>query len=420
MTKLLLLLPLLPFLHDGGDWPQYNGPGGDRRAEGALRHTRWSEEGPPEVWRIATEAGFSSFTLSEGRAYTLVSRNGRETCLALDAETGEELWASAPLAAADYDGGGGAGASDNKGGDGPRSTPSVHDGLVYVFDAQLVLTCLDAATGETRWSQDLIQDHGAKNIRWQNAASPLVEGDHVLVAGGGAGRALLAFGRQDGKLVWSRGDDAITHVTPTAATIAGTRQVLFLMQSGLVAVDPASGEELWRAEYPYAVSTAASPVVWNDLVYVSAGYGVGAGVFRVAKTAEGWAPELLWQKRNKLINHWSTPVCVDGYLYGMFSFKKYGQGPLACVRLTDGETLWSEDGFGPGNVIAVGEILVALSDAGELVLVGADPESYQELARHDLLEGKCWSSPAFQDGQLYLRSTVEGVRLDLAGQTPAR
>ena len=118
--------------------------------------------------------------------------------------------------------------------------------------------------------------------------------------------------------------------------------------------------------------------------------------------------------RNRVQNHWSTPVCRDGYLYGMFSFKEYGDGPLKCVELATGEERWSADGFGPGNAILAGEHLVALSDAGEVVLVEATPETYRELARADLLDGKCWSSPALAGGALYVRGTQEGIRVDLA------
>jgi outer membrane protein assembly factor BamB len=184
-----------------------------------------------------------------------------------------------------------------------------------------------------------------------------------------------------------------------------------------VAVAPATGDELWRTEFPYRTSSAASPVVSGDVVYCSAGYGVGAAAWRIEKQGAKLVPVLLWRASNKLINHWSTPVAKDGHLYGMFSFKEYGKGPLECVELASGEERWSKAGFGPGNCILVGDVLVALSDAGELVLVEPQPKAYRELARADVLDGKCWSSPAWSDGALYLRSTREGVRLDLsAGQ----
>ena len=152
-------------------------------------------------------------------------------------------------------------------------------------------------------------------------------------------------------------------------------------------------------------------MVYQDIVYCSAGYGVGAGAYRIVHDADGFSVQEIWRKRNKLMNHWSTPVCKDGFLYGMFGFKDYGAGPLKCVDLSTGEVRWSVDGFGAGNCIVVGEHVVALSDQGEVVLIDADPESYNELGRVDVLEGKCWSSPSFSDGDIYVRSTVEGARV---------
>lgn len=400
------------------EWPQYNGPHGDRTSSEVIALREWPDAGPPEAWRTATNAGFSSFTVADGKAFTLVSRSvdgeTRETCIALDAGTGEELWA-APLGPTGYDGGGDSGASGNSGGDGPRSTPSFADGRVYVLDSHLLLACLDATTGAAVWRTDLVADHAGRMITWQSAASPLIDGGRVFVAGGGAGQSLLAFDAKTGDVLWKTGDERMTHATPVAATIHGVRQIIFFLQSGLVAVAPETGAELWRQEYPYRTSTAASPVVFQDVVYCSAGYGVGAGAFVIVEGDGGFEVELLWRKRNDLINHWSTPVCKDGYLYGMFGFKEYGEAPLQCVELASGEVKWSKDGFGPGNCILVGSDLVALSDAGEVVLVDATPDAYRERARAQVLDGKCWSTPTFSDGRLYVRSTGEGACLDLSG-----
>ena len=412
-THALLLLPLPLFTgptDDPADWPQYGGPLMDRSAKGTIAARNWPPSGPPEVWRTPTPGGFSSFVVAGDRVFTLVTRDRSETCIALDAGTGKELWAR-ELGKGEYDGGGNAGADDNKGGDGPRCTPSVSDGRVYVYDAHMVLSAMEAGTGELLWRQDIPADHGGREIRWQNATCPLVGERLVFVAGGGRDRSLLAFDKVDGKIAWSSGDERMTHATPVLARIHGREQVVFLVQSGLIAVDPGDGEELWRAPYTYRTSSAASPVVHENLVYVSAGYGVG--VFEIEKKGPRLEARNVWHRRNELMNHWSTPVCKDGFLYGMFSFKKYGNGPLKCVDMRTGEVAWSQDGFGPGNCIRVGDDLLALSDRGELVLVAADPARYREIARADILKGKVWSSPSYADGQLYARSTVEGVRLDL-------
>jgi outer membrane protein assembly factor BamB len=412
---LLHALAFVPGLGSGADWPQYHGPNGDRTSSATLALRAFPGSGPPRVWRVDLGDGFSSFAVEGGRAYTLVRRERREVLVALDAGTGRELW-SAPLGPGEYDGGGDAGADGNEGGDGPRSTPSAAGGRVVAFDAALGLHCFEGASGKPLWKHDILAEFAGRAIRWQNAASPLLEGDLVLVAGGGGDESLLAFDARSGEVAWARGDETMTHATPIAATIHGVRQAIFFVQSGLLAVAPETGAELWRTEFPYRTSSAASPVVGGDVVYCSAGYGVGAAAWRISKQGERLVPELLWRAANKLMNHWSTPVVKDGHLYGMFSFKEYGKGPLKCIELSSGEERWAKEGFGPGNCILVGDTLVALSDAGEVVLVEARPAAYREFARADVLDGKCWSSPAFSEGSLYVRSTREGVRLDLSGR----
>lgn len=399
------------------DWSQYRGPNHDGISSEKILSS-WPAGGPPQIWKTPLTDGFSSLSVSSGKVFTLVARmiDGakQEVCVALDAATGNELWA-APIGIAKYDGGGDSGTPSNSGGDGPRSTPSIDDGRVYAYSARLGLFCLDASTGKVIWSKDLLKEHDGKNISWQNASSPLIEGNLVLVSGGGPNQSFLAFDKKDGHLVWKGQSEKLTHATPVAATILGVRQVIFFTQSGLVSVKPGNGEVLWRHPFKYSVSTAASPVVADNIVYCSAGYGVGASACRISKSDSGFTATQIWFKPAKdLNNHWSTPVAKDGYLYGLFGFKEYGSCPLKCVELATGKEMWSKSGFGPGGCVWVNGNILTLSDAGELVLVQAAPEKYTEVARAKALAGKCWSSPAVSNGRVYARSTKEGVCMDFA------
>jgi outer membrane protein assembly factor BamB len=390
------------------DWSQYRGPQGDGKSTEAIDATAWKSGVANVLWKTETPLGFSSFAVADGRLFTVIAADQKETVLALDAKTGDELW-RAPLGSSQYEqGGGNAGASDNRGGDGPRSTPATADGKVYVYDSYMVLSCFDAETGALVWKQEIEKDFSGRNIKWLNASSPVIDGGVVFVSGGGAGQTFLAFNKDNGELIWKSGDETITHATPTLATLSGTKQLVFFVQSGLVGVEAATGKELWRTKFPFSTSTAASPVVDGNLVYCSAGYGVGAGLFEVKGNSE---VDEVWFKANELMNHWSTPIVHDGHLYGIFEFKKYGRAPLQCVELATGEIKWKEPGFGPGNCILVGEKLVVLSDAGEVAIVSATPDGYQELARADVLKGKCWSMPAYSDGHIYVRSTEEAAAI---------
>jgi outer membrane protein assembly factor BamB len=405
-----------------GEWPQYRGPA--HNGISSERIAKWPEAGPKRIWKTPMTAGFSSMTVGDGIASTLVLRNHegvqRETVVALDANSGKELWA-APLAVGKYDGGGDSGAPNNNGGDGPRSTPSIDGGKIYAFDGKLVLYCFDAKTGEKKWTKDLVAEHKGKVISWQNAASPVIEGDLIFAACGGPNESLLGIDKNSGKTVWKGESDAITHATPTVGTIHGQQQVIFFTQKGLVSCEPKSGKVLWRHPFKYSVSTAASPIIAGDIVYCSAGYGVGAGAAKITKSGDEWSATELWRETgNKIANHWSTPVFKDGYLYGMFQFKEYGTGALKCVDVKSGKEVWSQPNFGPGNVTLVGDKLLALTDAGDLVLINPSPEKYSEVSRFHAVDGKCWSTPSIADGRVYVRSVKEGACYEVGSRLSLR
>jgi outer membrane protein assembly factor BamB len=403
----------------GGDWPQFRGPAHDSITPEKIL-TAWPKDGPRQLWKVPLTGGFSSITISGGKAFTLVKRTlegaDREVCVALDAANGKELWA-VPIGVAKYDNGGNNGASDNNGGDGPRSTPTIDDGRVYVLSSRLVLYCLYAGTGKEVWTKDLIGEHAGRNISWQSAASPLIDGELIFLAGGGPGQSLLAFNKKDGKVVWKGEDELMTHSTPIAAEILGVRQVIFFTQRGLVSVAPQTGAVLWRQPFRYVTSTAMTPVVAGDIVYCSAGYGVGSGAYKISRSGDIFGVKELWfQPANVFNNHWSTPVFKEGYLYGLFGFKDFGRCPMKCVELATGKVMWSQEGFGPGGTILVDGRVLVLGDAGQLVLVEANAARYAEVARAQVISGKCWSTPTVSNGRIYARSTKEGVCLDVAPQ----
>jgi len=404
------LATLAAFALQAADWPQYRGPAVDGSSPESIQ-TTWPADGPRVVWKAKLGPSFGSFAVSGGKAFCFIQRSmdgeDREVAIALDAATGKELWA-VPLGKATY---------DRQGGDGPRSTPTVDGKRVYFLGAYQVLTCLDADTGKQIWQHNLVKEFDGKIIKWNNAASPLLEGDLIFVNAGGAGEALLAFNKTDGKVVWKGENDAPTHSSPVPATIHGVRQVIFFTQKGLVSVVPQSGKVLWRFAYPFQVSTASSPIVWNNIVYCSAAYGVGAGACEIKKDGGAFTARELWRTKGRLENHWTSPVCKDGYLYGIYGKGQQAGAPLKCVDIRTGEEKWSRDGFGGGGAtVLVGGNVLVQADRGPLVLVEAKPEAYKEIARAEIYGGKCWTMPVVSGGRIFARNTQEGFCLDVAPQ----
>lgn len=406
-----LLIPLNLLL---ADWPQYHGPFHDKSSAIKLENAEWISQ--TATWTTPTPLGFSSFSCDSRSIYTIIAEEDedgllREVCLALDPKTGNTLWKSFLGLASYGHAGGNAGTTENSGGDGPRSTPSVKNEIVFVYDSNMVLHALSSSSGKPLWKADLIRQFMGENIMWKNASSPLLVGELVIVCGGGKDQSFVGFEQKDGKVRWKSGNETPTHATPVLATIHGKQQVIFLCRSGLVSIDPLNGKEVWKQSFPFKVSSAASPVIAGDLVFCSAGYGVGSGLFRINKKGTLFRSEEVWRKRNELMNHWSTPLHHNGFLYGIFGFKEYGKAPLQCVELATGEIRWSKQGFGPGNIIRSGDLLFVLSDDGQVVCVTAKPDSYHELVRKKILNGKCWSTPIICKNHLIARSTREGVAI---------
>jgi len=416
-----LMVLFLTLQAQATDWRQFRGNAQDGNSDELLES--WPGQGPQIIWKVPLTGGFSSFSIQDGKAYTLVKRTiageSKEVCIALDAATGKELWAS-PVDNANYDSGGDAGTSTNSGGDGPRTTPTIDGSSLLVTTSHLKLYSLASTSGRTNWMIDLETQYGANNISWQNAASPLVEGDAIFLNVSSSTNSLVALNKLDGSLLWKAHKEKMTHATPVPATIQGVRQIIYFNQSGLMAVSPSTGKQLWKYAFSYSTSSGASPVVCEDMVYCSAAYSRGAAVIKISKVNETFQVKELWKKSNALMNHWSTPIAHHGYLYGLYGDGKYGSAPLKCVEMATGLERWSVGGFGMGGIIQVSGKLLVLSDFGDVVMVNATPEAYQELGRWRAVTGKCWNAPALSNGRLYVRSTKEGVCAQFAFPPPCR
>ncbi len=297
------------------DWPQYRGPATDGSSPDAIA-TTWATNSPAfVVWRSASLTnGFSSFAVSQGRAFAMLSQvdgsgNLLECCAAVDAATGANLWVT-PIDSAlwdptvNYNGGDGTAPYDT--GDGPRTTPSVNAGLVFALSGLMHLVCLNATNGSVIWSNDLPSAYGASTISWENAASPCLDNDLLFVNLNSSpnNQNLAAFRAADGSLAWSSQNENVTHTTPVVATIQGVRQVIFATQTGLVSLDRTSGAFLWTSTYPFSpigTSMGASPLVYSNLVYCTAAYGRVAFVVQVTLSGGSWTPMQLWYKPNSAL-----------------------------------------------------------------------------------------------------------------------
>lgn len=388
----------LVLLAIAADWPQFRGPNRDGiSAERGLR-SPWAEDGPPELWRRPLGEGYSGISVVDGRLYTMFSRGGEEHVVCLDAETGEEAWSRRIDEAW----------KDNWG-NGPRSTPTVHDGVVYALSANATLAALDAAGGTVRFMRDLKKDFGARIPQWGASASALiVDGKLLLNVGGKSGASIVAFSPDDGQEIWRAQNDKPGYSAPIVITVGGVRQVVFFTGTRLTSLTP-DGKTLWSVEWEtsYDVNASTPVFVAPDKLFVSTGYDVGAALFRIVEEKGKLSTEELWKTRG-MRNKFSSSVYHGGYLYG------FDEKNLTCLDARTGKMQWRERGLGHGSLFIADGHLVVLGDEGTLVLAEATSEGYRERGRKQVFDARTWTVPTLADGRLYVRSQKHIVALDVA------
>ena len=349
-----------------------------------------SEAAPELVWRIDVGQGFSAPVVKGGRLILFHRVDNRERVDAVDAGTGELLW-SYDYATAYRD--------DFGFDEGPRATPTVAGGRVFTFGAQGVLHALDFETGKKIWSVDTRARSGVRKGWFGAASSSLVVEDKLLHnVGSRDGAGIVAFDTATGKVLWQATDDEVSYSSPTRAGSDG----VFFTRSGLVLLELDSGvvryEKRWRSRSNASVN-GATPLVIDDIIFISASYGTGATVLRM--NHEGL--EELWSSDDALSNHYATAVHRDGVLYGFHGRQEYGQA-FRAIDLKSGKVHWSVERFMAGTVTLSGDRLVIVRESGELVIAEASAEAFRVLGRAELLPGVIRAYPALANGHLYVRN----------------
>jgi outer membrane protein assembly factor BamB len=376
------------------DWPQFLGPTRNGISLAADLAPTWPAGGPPIVWQRKVGAGFAGPVVSGGKLILFHRVDNKETVECLDAATGKPIWtAGYPTQYVD----------DFGFDEGPRATPTIADGHVYTFGADGALNGWDLATGKNLWNIDTRTKFRAGKGFFGMVCSPLVEGDAVILnIGGQEGAGVVAFDKNTGKVLWQATDDEASYSSPVAATFGGKRYVLVFTRAGLAALAPATGKLFFQFPFrsrQHASVNAATPLVIDDLIFLSASYQTGAALLRFNEAG----PEKIWANDESLSNHYATSVYHDGFLYGFDGRQEMGPN-LRCVELKTGKVQWSEDGFGAGTLMVVGDKLLIMKEKGELVMAPANPKEFKPTARAQILGFESRAYPALADGLYYARN----------------
>lgn len=454
------VLFLVPDRLAAEDWPWFLGPRHDGTSTETDLNLTWDASGPRVTWKKRVGTGYSAPSIAGDRLVIHHRERDVEKITCLKTNDGRQLWnheyPSQYVDRYNYN-------------NGPRCSPVLSGNRCFTLGAEGSLRCLNLNDGKLLWQRPLQDDFDIPDWFFGMGCSPILDGNRLFVlVGGQPNSGVVCFDADTGKTLWEAvgkqtwdgrtgptqprpyewtGDEmVVSYASPVLATIHGQQHLLCLMRQGLVSLDPATGREnfsYWFRPKVHESVNAARPLVIGDRIFLSAAYRLGSALVQVEP--DGKSVKELWRDPRSMLAHWSTPIHVDGYIYG-FSGRHRNEGELRCIRLSDGKLVWQTAGFegdlrrfarnratgaivdtetgqevpppyfGRGSLIRTGDRFVALGEEGTLAIVKVNATEYIEERRCGFPEISypAWTAPVVSQGRMYLRSEDWLLCLDVA------
>jgi outer membrane protein assembly factor BamB len=374
---------LLPTLAD--DWPQWRGPQRNGISGEKDWAFQWPDDGPRTAWKANVGLGYSGFVVADGRAFTVGHADGKDTVFCFDADSGKQVWKhsyASELGDKYFQGG-------------TTGTPTIDGDKLYWLSRWGDLFCFEAASGKIVWEKNIQKETGMKIPDWGFTGAPYVHKNLLILNIGAAG---MGVDKTNGKIAWKSDNENPGYSTPVP--IPGKAEVVLGNADHYVAIDPETGKEAWRVRWvtQYGVN-AADPIFHDQKMFISTGYGKGAGLFDLTKNppAEIWKSKVLRTQLN-------AGVLFEGHVYAVDG-DTTEKARLKCIEFATGKEKWSEPNIGSGGVTLADGKLIVLTAQGELMVLPASPDAFQPTARAQILGGTSWTAPVLANGRIYSRNS---------------
>ena len=373
-------------------WPGFRGAKRDGVVHGVQIETDWKQKPPVAIWRKPIGPAWSSFAVSNNLVYTQEQRGESEVVSCYDLATGKPVWRHNDAARF----------WESNAGAGPRGTPTLHNGRVYTLGGTGILNALDARTGAVIWSRNAATDTKQKTPGWGFSGSPLVVGDVLIVA---ASSAIAGYDLATGNPRWFGPTGSAGYSSPHLSTIDGVEQVIFTTGKAAVSVAPADGKLLWQ--YDWASDSIVQPAITADgdvLLGSGSGMATGVGTLRIAvdNGPSGWTSKEVWLS-DGLNPYFNDFVVHKDHAYG------FDSTVITCIDLKNGQLKWEGAHYGNGQMILLADqdLLLVISEEGDVALVKATPDQFNEVSRFKAIEGKTWNHPVLVGDTLLVRNSEE-------------
>lgn len=377
------------------EWPCFHGLDRQNKSVETDLLKTWPEDGPELEFSIeGLGEGYSSVSIADGTIFTAGASDNQTFVFAYDLngnliwkKPNGEAWKVQVSWASAYNG--------------PRSTPTYDNGIVYHMSEASRLAAFDAKTGEEIWARVLANDFDADTPEYGFTESVIVDGDRLFVRPAGKRGFQICLNKLSGETIWVNNEipGTYSYNSPVIHDFGGFHQLINASSNCYFGIDTENGKLLWKYDFTNQYDfNSIDPVVHNEYVLAS-GSGVGSELIKLKSNGSGITTEKVWET-DLMDNYHGGIIYHDGCFYGSGDRRR----GWFSLSLEDGQQMWKEQGMG-SLTFADGELYL-LGEKGTMKLVDATADAFEEKGEFKLPRGGAgpyWAHPVVCGGRLYIR-----------------